>query len=147
MEDHVVSGTSKNPQGKHIGKGQRQMAYNVYSKHRNDNPHLSKTAAVLQTAEEIGISKNTMFDIIKNMGSKNLKSPSKKRKYQSLYSTLSEAQIGAVRRHVHSFFLRNELPTCSKILQVNKLNHNIFVILNKMFFSCRLLVMIPVYLL
>lgn len=91
-------------------------AYNVYIRHTNDEPLLLKTAAVLQAAEEGGVSKNTRFDITKKMETGNLKSPSKNR---SLYSNLNQSQVTAVRGHVYSFFLRNELPTCSKILKVN----------------------------
>lgn len=117
MDDTAVAGPSKNPSGRHVKSGQRRMAYNIYLKHKNN---LSKTAAVHQAAKEVGISKNTMFDIIKDMESTgNIHSPPKKRICQTKYDKLDETQKSAIRRHVHSFFLRNELPTCTKLFEVH----------------------------
>ena len=89
------------------------MAYNVYIKDKNN---MSKTAAVNQTAEEVGINRNTMYCVIKEMELYEVPiSPPRKRNYRHTYNKLDEAQKSTIRRHVHSFFLRNELPTCSKI--------------------------------
>lgn len=116
MAEAALPGPSKNPKGKYIRSGQRQMAYNVYLKHREN---MSKTAAVNQTARDVGISKNTVFDIVKEMEiSASFTSPARKRNYQNTYNKLDEAQKSTIRRHVHSFFLKNELPTCTKICDV-----------------------------
>lgn len=122
MDDAGVAGTSKNPTGKHVKCGQRLMVYNVYFNHKNN---LSKSAAVHQAVKEVEISKNTLLDIIKEMESTaNVHSAPKKRIYQTKYHKLEEAQKSAIGRHVHSLFLRNELPTCTKLFVPFELIHS-----------------------
>ncbi|KAK9736520.1 hypothetical protein QE152_g12392 [Popillia japonica] len=79
----------------------------------------SKSAAIKLTAKQLGIGERTVWDIVKEIDSiGNPSSPPKKRSRTTIYDDLDEGQKSAIRRHVHSFFLRNELPTCTKILDV-----------------------------
>lgn len=64
MNDVALLGPSKNSKRKYIKSGQKQMAYNVYFNHK---ANMFKTAAVHQISSEVRISKNNMFEIIKEI--------------------------------------------------------------------------------
>lgn len=107
----------KNPRGKLIHSGQKLMAYNTYLKFVTN--HVSKTAAVKQTAIDTGIGQNTIWNLIKEIeGSGSARSPKKVRKFLTIYDKLEDFEKMAIRRHVHTFYFRNESPTIAKVLNV-----------------------------
>lgn len=112
-----LPGPSKNPQGKHVSSRQRVLIYNLYSQLRCEH---SKSAAIRITSKQLGISERTVWETVGEMDATgSVSSPTKKRVRETTYDRLDEDQKSAIRRHVHSFFLKNELPTCTKILTVN----------------------------
>lgn len=119
-----------NTQGKHVHSGQRLMAYNVFIKHLTTN---SKTQSIKLTSSEVGLSERILWQIVSaKESSVVLKSPPRKRVRQQFVDKLDEDDKKAIRRIVHSFFLKNELPNLNKITEVSKI---FILMLHCLFFS------------
>ncbi|CAH0558550.1 unnamed protein product [Brassicogethes aeneus] len=91
----------KNKSGQYIGRGQRTILFNIIKKHIDEGK--SKSASVILTSEETGISKSTIWSTIKQMEHDGkAPSPLKKRKRASQYDKLSEEQKKRLRKVVHN---------------------------------------------
>ena len=109
-------GPSRNTQGKYMQKGQKLMVYNVYMSNISVE---SKHARIKLTAEQVGVSVSTVSRVVKEMENKGQVKPPKTHKpRQSLHKELDDASKQIIRRTVHNFFFRNELPTLNKIMVV-----------------------------
>ncbi|KAH8037159.1 hypothetical protein HPB51_008841 [Rhipicephalus microplus] len=106
----------------------KKVAYNVYAQVRRSDPQLSLRAACRKVSELTGVSERSVFRIKLDVKSGTLKSP--KRKRLRLPAMDDRAKTGktrlelhdsfslaALRRKVHQYFLRNELPTAAKLAQ------------------------------
>ncbi|KAH7931590.1 hypothetical protein HPB51_029806 [Rhipicephalus microplus] len=106
----------------------QEVAYNVYAQVRKSDPQLSVRAACRKVSELTGVSERSVFRIKLDVNSGTLKSP--KRKRLRLPAMDDRAKTGktrlelhdsfslaALRRKVHQYFLRNELPTAAKLAQ------------------------------
>ncbi|KAH8027562.1 hypothetical protein HPB51_007112 [Rhipicephalus microplus] len=106
----------------------KKVAYNVYAQVRKSDPQLSVRAACRKVSELTGVSERSVFRIKLDVNSGTLKSP--KRKRLRLPAMDDRAKTGktrlelhdsfslaALRRKVHQYFLRNELPTAAKLAQ------------------------------
>lgn len=113
-----TSAVVSNPRGKCIRSGQKIMVHNVFLRHVASNA--SKTESVRLTAQELGISRASIWKIIGEMKTKGkVSSPTKKRKRTQCHEKLDEAEKQILRKTVHSFFLKNEIPTLNKVTIVS----------------------------
>lgn len=113
MENNVI----KNKSGKHIVCEQRIMLLNIFNK--NVEAGKSKTASVNLCSKETGISKSTIWAIIKQkevIGQ--VTSPSKKRNRSSFYEKLNDEQKERLSNIVYNFYRINEEPNLDKVFQV-----------------------------
>ncbi|KAH8028095.1 hypothetical protein HPB51_013142 [Rhipicephalus microplus] len=106
----------------------KKVAYNVYAQVRKSDPQLSVRAACRKVSELTGVSERSVFRIKLDVNSGTLKSPKRKRlrlpamddraKTGKTRLELHESfSLAALRRKVHQYFLRNELPTAAKLAQ------------------------------
>ncbi|KAH8009164.1 hypothetical protein HPB51_010954 [Rhipicephalus microplus] len=104
----------------------KKVAYNVYAQVRKSDPQLSVRAACRKVSELTGVSERSVFRIKLDVNSGTLKSPKRLRlpamddraKTGKTRLELHDSfSLAALRRKVHQYFLRNELPTAAKLAQ------------------------------
>lgn len=77
-----------------------------------------KTSIIQKTASILGIGEASVYRIIKEYATTgNLQSPSKTKKRFTFSEKLDEFDKQAIRKKVHSFYMKSELPTLKKVLQ------------------------------
>lgn len=99
----------------------RQIVINVYSKLKAQNPSKSIRSLVTMTSELTGVGKTTIYKVkseVKTSGKPC--SPSRKREgavgLRNRLTKYNDFELCCIRRKVHQFYLRNEIPTARKVL-------------------------------
>ncbi|XP_049273670.1 uncharacterized protein LOC119399462 [Rhipicephalus sanguineus] len=105
----------------------KKMVHNVYAQVRKSDPQLSVRAACRKVSELTGVSERSVFRIKLDVNSGTLKSPKLKRLRLPAMNARAKTgrtrlelhdsfSLAALRRKVHQFFLRNEIPTAAKLV-------------------------------
>ncbi|KAF0714882.1 DDE 3 domain-containing protein [Aphis craccivora] len=106
----------KNPPGKRVNYGKRQMIINAYKAKTNVDPTKSLRKIRQELSKELAIGATTISTTITEYNTtKRVISPSKTRVKKTFHETFNEFHRNAVRRHVHSFWFKREIPTVDKI--------------------------------
>lgn len=93
------------------------MILNVYKAELQLNPTLNLTEIMERTCFSTGINKSSVYRVINEYKEfKVLSSPKKTRPRNSLLDSIDDFDRNAIRREVHQFFFRNEIPTIDKVL-------------------------------
>lgn len=99
----------------------RQIVLNVYSKLRMQNPSISIRSLVTMTSDLTGVGVATIFKLkaeVRKTGKPC--SPSRKRVgavgIRDRLKKYDDFELSCIRRKIHSFYLRNEIPTAAKVL-------------------------------
>ncbi|XP_046145947.1 uncharacterized protein LOC123989268 [Osmia bicornis bicornis] len=117
------SPTKKNPLGKFVGSSQRMMIVNLYENLMVDHPEMRYKPMIRMISRQTGIGQVTISKTLteyKTTGS--VRSPYKKRPRKNILEKTSDEDILAIRRKVHDFWLRREIPNVHKILQAVNLD-------------------------
>lgn len=107
--------------GKPLQSTAKVIVLNVYIKLREQNPGKSENGIIQLSAELTGVSERSIFKIISEM-KKNGKvsTPGKKRPLKENTQTreriYDDFTKTAIRRKVHAFFFKNEIPTAHKVM-------------------------------
>ena len=117
--------------GKPLTSGARRNILNVYSRLREENPESTITDITEKTAELTGSSPATIFRLKREKKRSGiLDTPGKKRPgavgKRTRMLKYDNFTLSCIRRKVHSFFRRNEIPTLDKILKVVNDDKEIF---------------------
>lgn len=98
---------------------EKEMIVKLYETFVREAPDASRNEIVKTVASSLGIHWVSVYTIIKEKKTTNvLKSPKKTRLRKTVINTTDSFTQNALRRIVHEFFARNEIPTLNKILQV-----------------------------
>lgn len=119
LETQDTLSPSKKRPTKALSSTEKLMVMNVYKhtfKNWPKNLYWSLVACVNKTAEILGISPRTVRVVVKeNKTTGRLSSPKKKGRKTNFKQNIDEYTYSAIRRIVHQFFRRNELPTITKV--------------------------------
>lgn len=98
---------------------EKTMIWNMYQSMRNATPTASNNDVLKAVASSVGIHWASVYRIVKEKNDIEgiLKSPKKKKIRTKIVDTIDEFTKCAIRRIVHNFFFRNEIPTLDKILK------------------------------
>ncbi|XP_023312763.1 uncharacterized protein LOC111692866, partial [Anoplophora glabripennis] len=101
----------------HLSLAEKQAILNLYKKSLDDEPTLKTVQLVSKIAMTLGVAKSTVYRAIKQYKSTGRVSTSKHCGGRpGIVTCLDEAMKNSIRRIVHSFFFKNEIPTLDKIL-------------------------------
>ncbi|XP_076656878.1 uncharacterized protein LOC143361399 [Halictus rubicundus] len=122
MEDQVTgpshkSPVKKNPRGKLVRSAQKQMIINLYKTLIAETPKIKYKPLVQKLAKKTGIGRETISKTLaeyKSTGT--VTSPNKKKRRLNILEKTSEAEIVAIRKKIHNFWLNREIPNLKKIL-------------------------------
>ncbi|XP_057671857.1 uncharacterized protein LOC130903648 [Diorhabda carinulata] len=107
----------------HLSLNKKQSMINLYKQILTDQPKIKFTAVVSKIVTTMGIAKSTVYRTIKEYRSTGtVVSPKHSGGCPGLVKTFDETSKNIIRRIVHSFFLKNEIPTLNKILNEIKKN-------------------------
>ncbi|XP_022160092.1 uncharacterized protein LOC111026344 [Myzus persicae] len=111
------SPVKRNSKGKRVDSGKRQMIINAYKSKLESDSTKSLRTIRQELSKELGIGATTISTTITEYNnSKTVISPSKTRIKTSFRDTYyEEFERNVVRRHVHSFWFKREIPTVDKI--------------------------------
>lgn len=109
--------------GKSIRSAARKNILNVYSRLREENPDDTVSEIAKKTAQLTGVSKSTVFRMKKEKkvcSPCDPPTPGKKRPgavgKRMRLSKYDDFTLSCIRRKIHNFFRRNEIPTLNKVL-------------------------------
>lgn len=107
---------------KHISKNEKIIILNVHKFVQETWPsgkYRSKTGMIIKTANIVGIAKTSVYHILKEYKENGTVMPpaTLHTKHTNLVETVDDFQKSYIRRKVHEFYLKGELPTLNKILQ------------------------------
>lgn len=107
----------KQKRGKPIQSGQKKVLINVFNAKCTEFPTLPIRDVVRLVSEETGVSERSIFRARRESKVKGvLTTPNKKRVCKNLSQKYDKFVKDAVRRKVHEFFFKNELPNVDKVL-------------------------------
>lgn len=105
----------------HISENEKMMIVNVYKYVQETWPsdkYKSKTNMKNKTAETLGIGMTTVYRVLKEYTENDtVRSPAPPKKCPNLVEIVDDFDKSCIRRKVHEFYLKGELPTLNKILQ------------------------------
>ncbi|XP_076301188.1 uncharacterized protein LOC143219173 [Lasioglossum baleicum] len=120
MEQGEPSGVSplkRNPKGKYVLSGQKEIIVNLYKQLKQENAEITYVAMVESLSEKTGIGKSTIKKVIAEYRSTGaVTSPNKKRRRSNILQKTSDADILAIRKKVQDITERGEVPSLDKIL-------------------------------
>ena len=124
MDEYSEAGTSglspvkKHEKGKGFQKSEKQKILNIYKTLLNDNPKLNITDIVNKVASSCGVSKASVYNILKeHKTTGELNSPSKtKSRPNTILTETDDFTKTAIRRKIHNFYFENSIPTIDRIL-------------------------------
>ncbi|XP_060880057.1 uncharacterized protein LOC132951981 [Metopolophium dirhodum] len=125
-EERRLSPKRKNPSGKLVSSGQREIIVNMYKDIKSKHPEMKYKPMILRINQTTGIGRQTICSTISEYRrTGTVSSPNKKRNRSSLLSQTSSQtdnlDRSTLRKKVYSIWLRRELPTIDRILaEVNK---------------------------
>ena len=106
----------KHQTGKPLTSGERQIVLNVYVKFCEWYPEKPVKELVKYVSECTGVSQSSVLAIVKQRKvTGKLEMPGKQHKVVKRVDKYIDFEISAIRRKVHGFFFKNELPTLRKL--------------------------------
>ncbi|XP_022167266.1 uncharacterized protein LOC111031563 [Myzus persicae] len=109
----------KNARGKRVDSGKRLLIVNAYKSKLESDPEKTMRSLRQEISKELGIGVTTVSKTITLYNrSKTVVSPNRTRVRMPSRIIFEEFERNVVRRYVHSFWLKREIPTVDKIHQV-----------------------------
>ncbi|CAI6375500.1 unnamed protein product [Macrosiphum euphorbiae] len=113
----AITPLKTNPRGKLVGSRQKLMIINLYKTKMLQQPTLKIKEAVRIISKELGIGQRTaQSTIAEYKKKKTVSSPSKTKIRATFKEKVDDFERDAIRRKVHEFWFRKQLPTLNKIL-------------------------------
>ncbi|KAE9522521.1 hypothetical protein AGLY_017086 [Aphis glycines] len=112
------SPVKRNPNGRFVGSRQKVMIINLYKTKCEEQPDIKYKPLIAYLSKASGIGRDTIVNTIRNYKNDNqLKSPNKTKIRSRINEKIDDFDKNAIRLKIHSFWLRNEVPTLKKIVQ------------------------------
>ncbi|KAL4112080.1 hypothetical protein QTP88_015928 [Uroleucon formosanum] len=113
----AITPLKANPRGKLVGSRQKLMIINLYKTKMLQQPKLTIKEVVKIISKELGIGQRTaQLTIAEYKNEKTVRSPDKTKIRATFKEKIDDFERDAIRRKVHEFWFRKQLPTLDKIL-------------------------------
>lgn len=117
--DKSLSPPKKRTKRKALSKLEKDMILNVYKTALESNPEVLISDIADNAARATGVCKSSVFKVLREYKECGiLNSPKKTKLRKCILEEIDDFDRNAIRRKVHEFFFRNELPTINKVLKV-----------------------------
>ncbi|XP_072400288.1 uncharacterized protein [Diabrotica undecimpunctata] len=102
----------------HLSVDVKEIIVNVYKHELRENPALILSAVEKRVADKVGVSDSSVFKVIREYKTTHtLVAPKKCTTRKGKLESVDDFDKVAIRRVVHQFFFRNEIPTIDRVLQ------------------------------
>ncbi|XP_072381874.1 uncharacterized protein [Diabrotica undecimpunctata] len=102
----------------HLSVDVKEIIVNVYKHELQENPALILSAVEKRVADKVGVSDSSVFKVIREYKTTHtLVVPKKCTTRKGKLESVDDFDKVAIRRIVHQFFFRNEIPTIDRVLQ------------------------------
>lgn len=102
----------------HIDIRTKEILVNTYKHELQENPALALTDIQQKVADKLGVCSKTVFNVIKEYKTTHtLVEPKTNQNRKKSIDTIDDFDKTAIRRKVHQYFFRNEIPTIDKVLR------------------------------
>lgn len=119
---HLLSPVKKRRR-RHLSVEMKETILNVYKVEMEENQHLTVDEVVVKVSTKIGVCSASVYNVIReHKRNHTFCEPKTNQNRVTIVNSLDEADKHAIRRKVHEFFFRNEIPTITKVL--NKVNED-----------------------
>ncbi|XP_072377939.1 uncharacterized protein [Diabrotica undecimpunctata] len=96
---------------------EKSVIYNIYKSTTESRPEALISEILKQTASTSGVGEASVYRIIREQNSTGgFSSPKKNKPRKTILHKIDDFDKTAIRRIVHQFFFRNEIPTIDKVL-------------------------------
>lgn len=103
---------------KHLNVEMKQVILNVYKHEIVENQTSTIDEVVLKVSRKVGVCRASVFNVIREYKRNHTFSePNTNKNKKTIVKSLDEADKHAIRRKVHDFFFKNEIPTIDKVLK------------------------------
>lgn len=97
---------------------EKNIILNLYKTEMQENPTLLVNEVVQIVSNKAGVAKSTVYKVVKEYRERRtLSEPKKIQNRKSTVELICDFDKNAIRRKVHGFFFKNEIPTIDKVLQ------------------------------
>lgn len=116
--DIELSPPKKRQKKSYISKAEKDIILNIFKKEIHSKKDIPINVVAEQAASASGVGIASVFRIIKEYKQDGiLHSPKRTKSRKSILDDVDDFDVNAIRRKVHSFFRRNEIPTINKVLK------------------------------
>lgn len=113
-----ISPPKKRSKKGHLDVRMKEIILNVYKCEMRENPTLVLEELQNRVADKTGVCSRTVYNVIKEYKETHtFSAPKRKLTYKKYIDSIDDFDKNAIRRKVHQFFFRNELPTIDKVLR------------------------------
>lgn len=111
----------KKRQSRALSRGEKEIILNTFKSQAEDSGNFlnaTTSEVVRDTAYKTGTSERSIYRVVREYKTqKKLKSPKKPKKRKNVLAKIDDFDRNAIRRKVHEFYFRNELPTIDRVLK------------------------------
>ncbi|XP_053995333.1 uncharacterized protein LOC128885358 [Hylaeus anthracinus] len=117
--DFTLGPPNKRIKKTHLSVEEKQLILNIYKSLIQENSTMLITDIVQKAATIAGVCKSTVYRVLREYKrTRTLSIPKEKRTYDRTIDAIDDLDKNAIRRKVHEFYLKNEIPTADKVLKV-----------------------------
>lgn len=114
-----LSPPKKRTKRNHLSSGEKNIILNIYKSEMLENPTSLVDEVVKRVANKVGTSCATVYRVIREYKQTHtLSEPKTNQNRKNSLDLVDEFDRNAIRRKVHQFFFKNEVPTIDKVLEV-----------------------------
>lgn len=100
-----------------LSRAEKNMIMNVYKTELDADPSNLISDIVKKTSASTGVSTTTVYRVVAEYKRGEFSSPKKSKKRMTILDAVDDFDQTAIRRKVHEFFFKNEIPTIDKMLK------------------------------
>lgn len=113
-----LSPVRKRSKKTHLTVEMKEVILNVFKSETRHNQEITVNENVLKVAEKVGVSRASVFKVVREHKLEgSFAKPRTNPKRTTAVEKVDNADKHAIRRKVHQFFFRNEVPTIEKVLK------------------------------
>ncbi|XP_043259683.1 uncharacterized protein LOC122401547 [Colletes gigas] len=117
--DFTLGPPNKRIKKTHLSVEEKQLILNIYKSLSQENPIMLITDIVSKAANIAGVCKSTVYRVLREYKrTSTLSIPKEKRTRDTTIDLIDDLDKNTIRRKVHEFYMKNEIPTAEKVLKV-----------------------------
>lgn len=115
---NIISPPRKRVKKGHLSVKEKEMILNVYKCEMQNNPEDVIVNIVKTVSNKTGVSCASVYNVIRDYkNSHTFAAPKTNQNRKNSFDAIDDFDRNAIRRKIHNFFFKNEMPTLDKVLK------------------------------